>query len=339
VTDQPVRLQSEATKLAQAIFDDLAGNYLTAEGLCLGEPSLRAGTQVDISGIGTQFSGTYFVTATRHEYNVAYGYRTTFWVSGRRPSSVLGLLDGPAPHAMAGVVPALVTNVNDPDSLGRVKVKFPWLDETLESDWARLVQLGAGPTRGWFSPPEVNDEVLVAFEQGDINRPYVLGGLWNTKDQPPASAVQSGKVKLRAIKSRAGHLIEFGEDEGGNKGYIQIKTAGGNTVTISDTDKGITVASQQHTLKLDDQGRAVKLTSGGTLELSGSGQKLSFTQSGIELSGPGGKLAIAAAGIDLAANANLTMKGNANVSLQANALMDIKTSAIMNIQGTLVKIN
>src|SRR5262249_48593564 len=151
------------------------------------------------------------------EYSVREGYRTTFWVNGRSPSGLLGLIDSPPPrHMVAGVVPAIVTNLNDPDSLGRVKVKFPWLDDTQESDWARLVQPGARGRRGMFVAPEVNDEVLVAFEQGDINRPYVIGGLWNSQDKPPATAIENGKVKLRTIKTRAGHLIEFGEDEGAN---------------------------------------------------------------------------------------------------------------------------
>ncbi len=340
VTDQPVQTSAEATKLAQAILDDIAGDYLSAEGLCRGEPTLKAGTKVQIKGVGTRFGGTYFVTATRHEYTVALGYQTTFTVNGRNPTSVVGALgSAPQRHLMHGVVPAVVTNVNDPDALGRVKVKYPWLNDQLESDWARFVQPGAGSSRGWFIPPEVNDEVLIAFEQGDINRPYVMGGLWNSKDKPPSSAVQNSKVVQRGLKTRAGHTIEIGEDDGGNKGYITIKTGNGSLVQISDTDKKIVVKSQKHTITMDDQGQAVKITSGGTLELSGSGNTLKFTQAGVELSGSGGKLNIAAAGIELAANANLTLKGNANVTVQANAMMEVKSSAITSIAGTLVKIN
>ena len=340
VTDQPVQTQGEATRLAQAILDDMANDYLIAEGFCTGEPSLKAGTTVEVKGVGTRFGGKYFVTATRHIYTADEGYRTTFCVNGRNPMGILATVSNERPrHAIDGVVPAIVTNINDPDSLGRVKLKFPWLNEQQESDWARLVQPGAGKQRGMFAAPEVNDEVLVAFEQGDINRPYVIGGLWNTKDTPPTKALNDGKVQLRTIKTRAGHVIEFGEDEGSEKGYIQLKTAGGCLLDISDTDQGIKVKSQKHTIHLDDQGQAVKIQSGGSLELKGAGQKLSFTQGGIELSGPGGKLMVASAGIELAANANLTMKGNANVDIQANALMNVKSSAILNIQGTLVKIN
>lgn len=355
VTDQPVQTSDEATKLAQAILDDIAGDYLSAEGLCLGEPALKAGTKVKIKGVGQRFGGSYFVTATRHEYSTATGYRTTFVVNGRNPNSIAGSVgEPPARHVTHGVAVGIVTNVNDPDSLGRVKLKFPWLDAELESDWARLAQPGAGPTRGWFIPPEVDDEVLVAFDHGDINRPYVIGGLWNSQDAPPASAVADGKVKLRAIKTRAGHTIEIGEDDGGNKGYVTIKTGNSQTIQISDTDKKIEIKSSKHTITLDDQGNAVKLTSGGTLELGSSYGKLTFSASGIELSNSSGKLSIATAGLELSSSngklnigpGNLELSGTAMlkvkgamVNLQSDAMMEVKASALLKMQGALVMIN
>src|ERR1700681_1734571 len=83
-----------------------------------------------------------------------------------------------------GVEIALVTNVKDPEKQGRVKVCFPRLPGKPESDWARVAQPAAGPGRGFYWLPEVNDEVLVAFERGQANLPYVIGALWNGKDQP-----------------------------------------------------------------------------------------------------------------------------------------------------------
>jgi len=355
VTDRPVMTTAEATKLAQAILDEVAGNYLAAEGVCLGEPALKAGTKVKVKGVGERFGGSYFVTATRHEYTAATGYRTTFVVNGRNPNSIVGsVADQARRHVTHGVAVGIVTNVNDPDNLGRVKLKFPWLDDQLESDWARLAQPGAGPARGWFIPPEVDDEVLVAFDQGDINRPYVLGGLWNSQDAPPASAVADGKVKLRAIKTRAGHTIEIGEDEGGDKGYVTIKTGNSQTIQISDTDKKIEIKSSKHTVTLDDQGNAVKLTSGGTLELSSGHGSLTFTASGVELSSSNGKLSIAPAGVELSSSngklsiapGNLELSGTAMmkvkgamVNLQSDAMMEVKASALLKLQGALVMIN
>ncbi|HEY0737783.1 MAG TPA: VgrG-related protein [Herpetosiphonaceae bacterium] len=314
ITNQPVRTQGEADNLAQATLDELSGGYLTAEGQCQGEPTLRAGTLVEIKGVGQRLGGKYFVTATRHEYTAKGGYITTFTVNGRQPRNLVASVNGHHQrHTIDGVVIGVVTNINDPDKMGRVKVKFPWLDEGQESDWARLVGAGGGKDRGFMIVPEVDDEVLVAFEHGDISRPYIIGGLWNSKDTVPVQAVEGGKVVHRALKTRLGHLIEFKDD--GGPGYIQIKSAGGHTININDTDKYIRIKSQSHTVLLDDQGKAVKIESAGD----------------VEIKGPGGKLTITSGGVQLTSNSGLTV--------QANSMLDVKSSAALTIQGAMVKIN
>lgn len=342
VCDQPVRTGQEAKTLAQAVLDELAGDYLSIEATCLGEPALRAGATVELQQIGKRFSGTYSVTATRHEY-IDDGYRTTFYVTGRRPNSVLDPADGTRDrHVVHGVVVGLVTNVNDPQHLGRVKLKYPWFDEKQETEWVRLAAAGGGPERGLMALPEINDEVLVAFEHGDINRPYVLGGLWNPKDKPPAAAVNGeGKITLRTIRTRAGHIVEFLEDGPAGKGAIQIKTAGGQLLKLSDNDKLIQIKSAKHVITLDDQGMgAVTVTSGGTLELSGAGSKLSFKQGSMELTGPGGaKLAFSPAGAELTAMGNKVALAAPGAEVAGTAKLDLKAGALVNVQGALVKIN
>lgn len=108
---------------------------------------------------------------------------------------------------------AVVTDNKDPSKLGRVKVKVPILSDTDTSWWAPIIMLGAGKNRGWFFIPEVDDEVLVMFEHGDINRPIVVGALWNGKDKPPESNTD-GKNNKRVIKSRAGSKITFDDTDG-----------------------------------------------------------------------------------------------------------------------------
>ena len=87
-----------------------------------------------------------------------------------------------------GVYPALVTDLQDPDGQGRVKIRLPWTPDTGSGryeQWARLAVLMAGAGRGTWFIPDVDDEVLVAFEGGNPARPYVVGALLNGKDQPP----------------------------------------------------------------------------------------------------------------------------------------------------------
>jgi len=164
-----------------------------------------------------------------------------------------------------GVVVGLVTNNQDPDSMGRVKVKFPWLSDVDESAWARIAVLMAGKDRGTYFLPEVGDEVLVVFEHGDVRFPYVIGALWNGKDKPPLDN-SDGKNNVRIIKSRSGHVVKLNDEDGketveiidkSTKNSIVIDTAK-NTVTIT-TDQDITLSAKNGTITLD--GQAVKIKS------------------------------------------------------------------------------
>ena len=139
-----------------------------------------------VVGVGDQFSGKYVLTSTRHDFSPDHGYRTSFCASNTSERSLYGMTNAAALERpqISGVVPAVVTNAKDPDQLGRVKIKLPWLADSYESWWARTVQPGAGKDRGAAILPEVGDEVLVAFAQGDLEHPYVLGGLYNGMDKP-----------------------------------------------------------------------------------------------------------------------------------------------------------
>lgn len=135
-----------------------------------------------------------------------------------------------------GVVVGLVTNVNDPEKLGRVKVAFPWLEASYESDWTRIATLMAGDGRGSFFMPEVNDEVLLAFEHGDSRFPYVIGFLWNGKDKPPTEHVRD-----RMLKSKNGHTIRFLDSTptAGDQGGIVIEDANHNVISLSNAQISI----------------------------------------------------------------------------------------------------
>ncbi|NOY64104.1 MAG: phage tail protein, partial [Nitrospirae bacterium] len=140
-------------------------------------------------------------------------------------------------YGMNGVAPAVVTNNQDPEGLGRVKIRFPWLSDDNETDWVRVATLMAGTERGSFFLPDVGDEVLVAFEHGDINAPYVIGMLWNGKQKPPEKN-QDGKNNIRKIRSRSGHEIVFNDDEAAGKEKVEIHTKAGHKILLDDTAGG-----------------------------------------------------------------------------------------------------
>jgi len=156
--------------------------------------------------------------------------------------SLVDLVAAPSPQESGkfyGVAVGIVTNNKDPDGLARVRVKFPWLSDDQESWWARMATPMAGPSRGVYFLPEVNDEVLVAFEHGDVRFPCVLGALWNGKDKPPVSN-DDGQDNIREIKSRSGHIIRM-DDTSGNEKIEVIDKTGSNSITIKSSDNSITI--------------------------------------------------------------------------------------------------
>ena len=129
-----------------------------------------------------------------------------------------------------GVVVGIVKSREDPQKLGRLQVTFPWLDGDSKSYWARIATLMSGGGRGTWFMPEIDDEVLVAFEHGDPNHPYVVGFLWNGQDKPPIT-----DPKRRLIHSVNGHEIEIRDPDvvAGDTGGIRIQDAQGNVVELS----------------------------------------------------------------------------------------------------------
>jgi phage protein D/phage baseplate assembly protein gpV len=271
VVNRPVTSQAEADAVAQALYDECTGSFIEAQGVCYGTPGLKAGVTVELTSLGQKFSGSYFVTSATHLYSANGDYTTEFAVHGRRPETLYHLLasaPGAGQERWAGVVTAIVTNNRDDQDQGRVKLKYPWLAGDVESGWARVIGAGAGNERGFCCLPEVNDEVLVAFEHGDFNRPLVLGGLWNGVDKPvvPASqAVQDGKVQTRVFKTRGGHTLTFVDD---GEAQVKIETSGGHSLLLDDANTAVTVETGGGiVLKLDDADGSVTVNCQGKLAI------------------------------------------------------------------------
>ncbi|MDB4950485.1 MAG: phage tail protein [Gemmatimonadetes bacterium] len=175
-----------------------------------------------------------------------------------------------------GVVTALVTNNQDDEGLGRVKLHYPWLSEENESGWAPVAVAMGGKEMGTYFLPEVGDLVLAAFEQGDPDRPLVLGALWS-KDVPPPEKNGDGKNNMRTIKSRSGHIVRLDDTDGAEKIEILDKTgknsvvidSKANTVTIT-ADKDLTISTEGGKLIL--KGKGVEITSTADVKIEGSGQ-------------------------------------------------------------------
>ncbi len=273
VVDRPVGSIDEANAIAQALYDELSGDFIKAKGVCFGDPHLQAGCTVEVRDVGFRFSGRYFVTSATHIQNQD-GYETLFTISGRKPDTISNLLQEASEGAQGwGIAIGLVTNNRDPEGRGRVKVRFPWLSDSEESRWARMAMPMGGKDKGLYCLPEINDEVLVAFEHGTINHPYVLGVLWNGQDQPPRRndevVGRDGKVNQRIMRSRSGHEIVLDDTDGHERIIIRDKT-GQNQIVIDSEQNDMTI-SVQGDLTLEAGGE-VNIKSKGDLSIQSDGK-------------------------------------------------------------------
>ncbi len=171
---------------------------------------------------------------------------------------------------VSGVAVGVVTDNKDPQKLGRVKVKFPWLRDDTESNWAKVAAMMAGKERGSFFLPEVDDEVLVAFEQGDLDHPYVIGALWSNEDKPPADN-SDGKNNIRKIHSRSGHEIVFDDNHDGGQEKVTIHTNAGHKLVLDDSTGGEKIElidkSGQQKIQMDSNQNSITIESAMTLTI------------------------------------------------------------------------
>jgi phage baseplate assembly protein V len=188
-----------------------------------------------------------------------------------------------------GVVVGVVTNNQDPENMHRVKVRFPWLSNDVESNWARVAAPMTGKDRGAYFLPEVEDEVLVAFEHGQVDHPFVVGCLWNGKDDAPESNAD-GENNHRTIKSRSGHVLRF-NDKSGSETIEIIDKTGSNKIVIDSAKNTITIEAKSDI--------TIKSTTG----------KLTMQANGIEMKSQMGVSVEAAQSIDIKASAMVTVKG------------------------------
>ncbi|MEV6342348.1 VgrG-related protein [Actinoplanes sp. NPDC051851] len=297
VTDVPYETEAETRVVARAVAADVTAALAELEVGVRGRPELRAGVPMTLKKVGPEFDGRYTITSSRHVFAPGSVYETWVTVSARQDRSVFGLAGGTAaparPVRVPGMAIGIVTDTKvdaDPRQSGRasgrknqgwVRLRFPWLtdDAEYQTDWVRTVQLGGVSGGGVFSP-EINDEVLVGFEQGLLDRPYVIGGLYNGKDDPSPHQTDlidgtTGKVNRRSFANRSDDRIEL-LDARLNPQGIRLATAKDKLVVFLDRGNKKIVVHADGKIEIDAT---------GSIEVRGNGITLDAGRGDLTLKG------------------------------------------------------
>ena len=338
VNDHPVWTQGEADALAQAVLDDKCHAFFHGEGTCRGNPKVRAGVEVELKGIGNRFSGRYRISRAVHRYGLS-GYAMVFEISGLRANTLGQLLANNGNGSRGNsVMVGIVTNSKDPENMARVKVKYPTISDQLESDWVRVATPMAGPGRGFLFVPEVNDEVLIAFEHGDMDKPYIVGALWNGKDKPPEASDKTvggdGKVQRRIIQTRSGHIIAL-DDTDGKENISIIDKTGNNSIEIDSAKNTLTIKTDGPIIMETKDDVTIK---GKNIILDATADANMKARNNINLEATSKAILKGTAGADVQSDAQVNVKATGVTNIEG-ATTTVKANTALTIQGTPVKIN
>jgi uncharacterized protein involved in type VI secretion and phage assembly len=243
-------------------------------------------------------------------------------------------------NRMYGVAVGKVRELRDPLGLGRVKVDFPWLadddtdtvvidskDRRAHSYWARVASLMAGPKRGAYFIPDIDEEVLVAFEHGELDRPVIIGVLWNQEDKPPVTMDDAGRNNIRGIYSRTNHQIVL-DDSDDKSSILIVDNTGKNRILIDTANHRMEIAIQ------------------GDLTIKASGNIDISADQNITLTANQNVNVKAIADAKIEATNSVSIKANTRATFEASVetevkgvVVSIKGTGMTEIQGGLVKIN
>jgi uncharacterized protein involved in type VI secretion and phage assembly len=308
MSDVPPLTNAEATAMATGRFGDWAAAAVVARGAGDIDGRVKPGITIGVRDAGPA-SGNYLVTEVEHVYATS-GFTTRFTAGPRRPAGLVDTLAStPADPGflISGLVVAVITDNDDPDGAGRVKVRYTGINGQIESPWARVVTLGAGAARGAVFQPEVADEVLVGFERSDTRRPVVIGGLFSDKNTLPTGEkyVTGGAVNYRRITSRKNHIVEFADGTGPSTQHILLG-----------------LGTAEHKLRLGADRFDIEVASGKPLTIKAGSAKFDISSSG---------------DITIEAN-NITIKAQMALKLEAGTQAELKGTAQTAIQGAQVQV-
>jgi hypothetical protein len=322
--------QQEADKLAEGLHQRLSDSQATGRGRCLVNASIVPLGPVSIKNISAEIDGKYEVTSVRHTFS--RDQTTTDFHVGPTGATLAELV---APNTSTqdarslGVTVGLVTELGGANNKhpGAVKLKLPFISSDNVTGWARLVSQGGATDRGIAFVPEIDDEVLVAFEHGDINRPYVLGTVWGKPGAVFDDTTKDGKVNERRIVSRLLNKLRFIDAKANDD-------TSGIALEVDDAKTRLFFGYNETTIETTD--RPFKLTN-GKASITLDKDEITIEASKITLKSSG-DVVIDAAKVDMKAKQAIKTD-SAQLELKASATAKVESSGMVTIKGSMVKVN
>ncbi|MGJ7031968.1 type VI secretion system Vgr family protein [Niabella hirudinis] len=274
-----------------------------------GHPGVALGTRIEVSGnnvftMGPEGYGEYLVTAVNHRVDARGNYENDFTAV---PSSIKVPPVTVPGDPVCETQSAIVTDNNDYNGLGRVRVKFHWMNGSEKTPWIRVTSPHGGGDKGHFFIPEIGEEVIIGFESESPTKPYVIGTVYHGNAHSNFSNAQND---LKVIRTRSGHTIEFSDAGAGT--HIIIKDPGGNEIYLDTTGKNITITAPE---TMTFNAKNININAEQNIR----------TNAGMNIN--------TSAGINIGTTAGASMMNNAGVNIMNSAVKDL-TMMATNIIGT-----
>jgi uncharacterized protein involved in type VI secretion and phage assembly len=288
-------------------------------------PELKPGSRVNIKALkaaqnGEVDYGEYIITSLNHQCDNTMNYQNSF----EGIPSEAKIPDYTNPHAIpyCETQSAVVKDNNDPDKLGRVRVNFFWQEDNMMSPWLRPVNVYSGAERGFYFIPEIGDEVLVGFEGGNAEKPYLIGSMYHGKNKPDSSLPDKDN-SFKGIVTRSKLKIEFDD----KKKATTIETPGGNKVVLSDDGKSILMEDQNNN-KVELTSNGIVLDSPKDIKIVSKGDITIDSASGVKISSKA-DIKVDGMNVNLEAQVGAVVKGSATAELSASGQTTVKGAMVM----------
>lgn len=314
--------QGDLDQTLELVRESAIGKMVTCHSQSI-IPAVTVGHCIKIKGMD-KLDGTFWVKSARHMFDESGKYHNTFTCTP---------LDLAFPERKFARTPfsdlqsALVVDTDDPEQLGRVKVKFHWNvkggSKAEPEIWVRVLTPHAGEMKGFFCLPEVDDEVLIGYEQGNPSLPLILGSLYNGKDIPPVDhpvGWKGAENNLKLFRTKSGNEIYF-DDSSGSEAIVIVQKDSKNSITLTLDGPKIVIESQ------------------GDISLSGKNISLESTSGDITLKSAAAIKVESSQDTELKAGGNLKSEGGMNYDIKAGMNATVEGGAIVTVKGSLVKIN